>query len=200
MIQIYKPTPRVTGTACSFSFNNIDGNFYLNLIKQASWNDQKKIGSFSDNAQNPEKKVVVKLSKIEVCGILDVIDNNRSIDLFHNSENQKLGIKFSPYLREDKQIGYSLNVIKTSKTQTTQPATSFLIGFTFAEGRMVAEYIKFGLGHIFSTERSEEIKNLKNNKAKSIDERKQKDKMQDSTEAPSPSEASSSSEDHEDLW
>jgi len=194
MIQIYKPTPRNTGTACSFSFNNLDGNFYLNLIKQASWNDQKKIGSFSENAQNPEKKVVVKLSKIEVCGILDALDHNRTADFFHNSENQKLGIKFSPYIREDKQIGYSLNVIKNSKTQTTQPAVSFLIGFTFAEARLVAEYIKFGLGHIFSTERSEEIKKLKNIKSKALEDRKQKDQVEDLTEE------GNLSEQEDDLW
>ena len=193
MIQIYKPTPRNTGTACSFSFNNLDGNFYLNLIKQASWNDQKKIGSFSENAQNPEKKVVVKLSKIEACGILDALDNNRTADFFHNSENQKLGIKFSPYIREDKQVGYSLNIIKNSKTQTTQPAISFLIGFTFAEARLVAEYIKFGLNHIFSTERSEEIKRLKNNKSKAIEGKKQKDEIQDLTNDGELSE-------EEDLW
>jgi hypothetical protein len=192
MIQIYKPTPRNTGTACSFSFNNLDGNFYLNLIKQASWNDQKKIGSFSENAQNPEKKVVVKLSKIEACGILDALENNRTTDFFHNSENQKLGIKFSPYIREDKQIGYSLNVIKNSKTQTTQPAVSFLIGFTFAEARLVAEYIKFGLGHIFSTERSEEIKKLKNAKSKALENKKSKD-VEDA-------EDSELSNDEDDLW
>ena len=193
MIQIYKPTPRNTGTACSFSFNNLDGNFYLNLIKQASWNDQKKIGSFSENAQNPEKKVVVKLSKIEVCGILDALDNNRTADFFHNSENQKLGIKFSPYIRDDKQVGYSLNVIKNSKMQTKQPAVSFLIGFTFAEARLVAEYIKFGLDHIFSTERSEEIKRLKNAKSKAVEEKKQKDNVEDLTEDGELSE-------EEDLW
>jgi hypothetical protein len=194
MIQIYKPTPRNTGTACSFSFNNLDGNFYLNLIKQASWNDQKKIGSFSENAQNPEKKVVVKLSKIEACGILDALENNRTADFFHNSENQKLGIKFSPYIREDKQIGYSLNVIKNSKMQTAQPAISFLIGFTFAEARLVAEYIKFGLGHIFSTERSEEIKKLKNAKSKAIEDKKQKDQVEDLTEE------GNLSEQEDDLW
>lgn len=194
MIQIYKPTPRVTGTACSFSFNNLDGNFYLNLIKQASWNDQKKIGSFSENSQNPEKKVVVKLSKIEVCGILDAIQNNRNADFFHNSESQKLGIKFGPYIRDEQQVGYSLNVIKNSKTQTAQPAISFLIGFTFAEARLVAEYIQFGLNHIFSTERSEEIKKLKNAKTKAINDKKQKDDIEevsDNTEL---------SETEDDLW
>jgi len=194
MIQIYKPTPRNTGTACSFSFNNLDGNFYLNLIKQASWNDQKKIGSFSENAQNPEKKVVVKLSKIEVCGILDALDHNRNADFFHNSENQKLGIKFSPYIREEKQIGFSLNVIKNSKMQTAQPAVSFLIGFTFAEARLIAEYIKFGLGHIFSTERSEEIKKLKNAKSKAIENKKQKDEVEDTIEE------GNLSEQEDDLW
>lgn len=194
MIQIYKPTPRNTGTACSFSFNNLDGNFYLNLIKQASWNDQKKIGSFSENAQNPEKKVVVKLSKIEACGILDALDNNRTADFFHNSENQKLGIKFSPYIREDKQVGYSLNVIKNSKTQTTQPAVSFLIGFTFAEARMVSEYIKFGLNHIFSTERNEEIKKLKNIKQKALEGKKEKDHIEESQND------AQLSEEEDDLW
>lgn len=133
------------------------------------------------------------MSKIEVCGILDALDNNRTADFFHNSENQKLGIKFSPYIRDDKQVGYSLNVIKNSKTQTTQPAVSFLIGFTFAEARMVAEYIKFGLSHIFSTERSEEIKKLKNAKSKAIENKKQKDQVEDITEDGELSE-------EEDLW
>ena len=133
------------------------------------------------------------MSKIEACGILDALDNNRTADFFHNSENQKLGIKFSPYIREDKQIGYSLNVIKNSKTQTTQPAVSFLIGFTFAEARLVAEYIKFGLSHTFSTERSEEIKRLKNNKSKAIEQKKQKDEVEDV-------EDSELSENEEDLW
>jgi hypothetical protein len=59
---------------------------------------------------------------------------------------------------------------------------------------MVAEYIKFGLSHIFSTERSEEIKKLKNAKAKSIDDRKQKDQAEEVEEK------ADLSENEEDLW
>jgi predicted N-acetyltransferase YhbS len=58
----------------------------------------------------------------------------------------------------------------------------------------VAEYIKFGLGHIFSTERSEEIKKLKNIKSKAIEDRKHKDQVEDLTEE------GNLSEQEDDLW
>ena len=48
MIQFYKPNPKVTGSACSFYLNR-DGSLMASMLKQDSWNDQRKTGSFSKN-------------------------------------------------------------------------------------------------------------------------------------------------------
>ena len=57
MISFYKPNSKNTGTACSFSVNSKDNSVWGSLIKQSSWNDAKKIGSFSENQNNPNKSV-----------------------------------------------------------------------------------------------------------------------------------------------
>ena len=70
MIQFYKPNPKVTGSACSFYLNR-DGSLMASMLKQDSWNDQRKTGSFSKNKGHETKSVIVKLSRIEIAGIID---------------------------------------------------------------------------------------------------------------------------------
>ena len=53
MIQFYKPNPKVSGTACSFWVTQ-NGDAMASMIKQASWNDAKKTGSFSANKGNSQ--------------------------------------------------------------------------------------------------------------------------------------------------
>lgn len=60
MIQFYKPNPKVTGNACSF-FLTADGSIMASMIKQDSWNNAKKTGSFSKNKGVPSKSVMTKL-------------------------------------------------------------------------------------------------------------------------------------------
>lgn len=50
MIQFYKPNPRNSGSACSF-YKTRDGAIMFSIIKQASWDDSKKTGSFQKNRQ-----------------------------------------------------------------------------------------------------------------------------------------------------
>ena len=54
MIQFYKPNPKVTGNACSF-FLTADGSIMASMIKQDSWNDAKKTGSFQKTKAFPLK-------------------------------------------------------------------------------------------------------------------------------------------------
>ena len=84
MIQFYKPNPKVTGNACSF-FLTADGSIMASMIKQDSWNDAKKTGSFSKNKGVPSKSVMTKLSRIEVAGIIDAIETNREWTAYHQS-------------------------------------------------------------------------------------------------------------------
>ena len=137
MIQFYKPNPKVTGTACSFWVNK-DGSIMTSMIKQDSWNEAKKQGSFLKNKDNPQKKVVSKLSRIEIAGIIDSIERNVEFKNFHSSQNQVLQIKFCPYLDKETQAqkGFSFSINKQDKEDSTQ-RTGFIIGFSYPEARLL---------------------------------------------------------------
>ena len=90
MIQFYKPNPKVTGTACSFWLND-DGSIMSSMIKQDSWDSQKRIGSFSKNKDNPRGKAIVKFSISEVGGIVDAMERNVVLSAYHSSKNQIKG-------------------------------------------------------------------------------------------------------------
>ena len=137
MIQFYKPNPKVTGTACSFWVSK-DGSIMTSMIKQDSWNDVKKKGSFLKNKDNPQKKVVSKLSRIEVAGIIDSIERNAEFKTFHSSQNQVLQIRFASYLDKETQIqkGFSFSINKQNKEDSTQ-RTGFIIGLSYPEARLL---------------------------------------------------------------
>ena len=137
MIQFYKPNPKVTGTACSFWVNR-DGSIMSSLIKQDSWNDQKRIGSFSKNKDNPNARVIIKLSRIEVAGLLDAMEREAEFKVYHDSQKQVVQIRFGLYLDKNtgEKKGFSLSVNKQDKEDSTAKA-SFLIGFTYPEARLL---------------------------------------------------------------
>ena len=163
MISFYKPNSKNTGTACSFTVNSKDASIWGSLIKQSSWNEAKKIGSFSNNQNNPNKSVKVKFSLTEAAGILDAIERNTEFSAYHTSEKQTTRIKFCPYIRDDKQVGFSYSVNKEDK-QNSENKQSYLIGFYFNEARLVKEFLSYALNSVFEAQRIEAIKNLKNSK------------------------------------
>jgi hypothetical protein len=163
MISFYKPNSKNTGTACSFSVNPKDESIWSSLIKQSSWNEAKKIGSFSENQNNPNKSVKIKFSLTEAAGLLDALDRNSEFSAFHTSEKQSTQIKLSPYIRDDKQVGFSYIVNKTDK-QNSENKQSYLIGFYFSEARLLKEFLSYSLSQIFESQRVENIKKLKNDK------------------------------------
>jgi len=169
MITFYKPNSKNTGTACSFTFNGKDASVWGSLIKQSSWNDAKKIGSFSENQNNPNKSVKVKFSLTEAAGIIDAIERNVEFSAYHTSEKQTTRIKFCPYIKEDKQVGYSYSVNKEDK-QNSENKQSYLIGFYFNEAILIREFLKFALTSIFHQQEIENIKKLKTRKLESKSE------------------------------
>lgn len=136
-IQFYKPNAKVTGSACSFWLSD-DGSIMSSLIKQDSWNDKLKRGSFSKNKDNPAKKVIIKLNLTEAGAIVDSLEKNRKWSGYHQSSKQVTKINFGPYERNGDQIGYSYSVNKEDKEDSTNK-TSFIIGFTFGEGVVLRE-------------------------------------------------------------
>jgi hypothetical protein len=163
MITYYKPNSKNTGTACSFSVNPKDSSIWSSLIKQSSWDENKKIGSFSNNQNNPSKSVKIKFSLNEAAGILDAIERGSEFSAYHTSEKQTTQIKFSPYLKDNKQVGFSYMVSKSDK-QNSENKQSYLIGLYFNEARLLKEFLSYALSSVFEAQRIETIKNIKNNK------------------------------------
>ena len=162
MISFYKPNSKNTGTACSFSVNSKDESVWSSLIKQSSWNESKKIGSFSENQNNPNKSVKIKFSLPEIAGLLDCLEKNSEFSAYHSSEKQSTQIKLSPYVKDNKQVGFSYIVTKTDK-QNSENKQSYLIGFYFNEAALLKYFLKYSLNSIFESNRIETIKKLKNN-------------------------------------
>lgn len=155
MIQFYKPNPKNTGCGCSFKVSVKDDCVFVNLIKQSSWDESKKRGSFAGNAQNPKMSASVKLNSTEIGDIISAMRRNVEFSGFHDSPKQVTRIKFSPYNRPSKenpqvstQVGYSLSISKESK-ENAQDKTSFLMGFTFGEAIKLESYFALCLAKIF---------------------------------------------------
>ena len=163
MISFYKPNSKNSGTACSFTVNPKDASILGSLIKQSSWNEAKKIGSFSENQNNPNKSVKVKFSLTEAAGMLDAIERNAEFSAYHTSEKQTTRIKLCPYMRDEKQVGFSYAVNKEDK-QNSENKQSYLIGFYFNEARLLKEFLSYSLNSVFESQRIESIKKLKNKK------------------------------------
>ena len=153
MINFYKANPRVTGTACSFYLNPRDNVFFSTMIKQDSWDENRRIGSFAKNKDNPSKKVNIKFSAMEIAGIIDAFESNREFSGYHGS-NQVVKFKFCPYLKDGNQIGFSYSVNKESKEDSTDK-TNFIIGFNFAEGRLLRENLSHLLRKHFAANEQE---------------------------------------------
>jgi|TARA_B100001964_G_C14225642_1_gene597480 hypothetical protein len=159
MIQFYKPNPRNTGAACSFNVSAKDSCVYVNYIKQASWDAKKKIGKFA--SKDPSAKGVFKLSATEVGSILHCLDSNDEFSAYHDSPKQVVKMKFSPYMKDNKQLGFSFAVTRDDKEDTSKK-TSFLIGFYFGEAKALREYLVISLRHIFERNIKEAIKKAVN--------------------------------------
>lgn len=163
MISFYKPNSKNTGTACSFSVNSKDGSIWSSLIKQSSWNENTKTGSFSDNRDNPQKSAKIKFSITETAGLLEALDKNIEFSAYHSSDKQVTKIKFSPYMKDEKQVGFSYSVNKESK-ENVENKQSFLLGFYFNEARLLREFLTYALQSVFRTQEVESIKKFKNSK------------------------------------
>ena len=148
MVQFYKPNAKMTGSACQFYLNHNDAAIFTTLIKQASWDANKKTGSFQANKDNPSKNVIIKLSQAEVAGFIDALERSVEFKGYHSSSLQVVQFSFGPYMRDGKQVGFSYSVSKQGKEDTTQKS-SFLIGLYFNEAVLLRNHLAFLLDKSF---------------------------------------------------
>lgn len=189
-ITYYKPNSSGKGALLSVNFTArtdkiVDGkvtekgdkSFYFKVVGQTSWDANEKTGGFKDG-----KQIVVKLSPTEIGGILTAIQKNTTLAaamnqeyVYHDGSTHATTIYFQPAFKKvqvdgkwvdsDKQTGFGFRVTKTEKANKENKET-LGVGLTFAECRLLEEFLIDGLSHYFNAVYSEDIgRNSKPKKA-----------------------------------
>jgi hypothetical protein len=149
-LSFFKPNKFNKGAACTISFSSKDGAAYFGLVRQVSWNEETKKGTFSGGAS-----LNMKFNATELSEIIDIIERNvpQAKALYHTFGDTYTYIGFNPHKKEDVQLGFALSVTQGKEGGTEKDKWYF--GFTFAEAALLREYLKFILGHFFSAMYSE---------------------------------------------
>ena len=143
----------------SFYLNKKDNSFFSNLIKQESWDSGRKIGSFQKNKNVEGKSINIKWNQTEIASFIDSIDRNVEFAGYHGS-NQVVRFTFGAYTPKKKnengewveggvQKGFSFRVTRESKEDSTNK-TSFVIGLSFPEAKLLREHLSYLLKESFS--------------------------------------------------
>ena len=84
----------------------------------------------------------------ELAGLVHAIETNGEYGNFHGTKERNTTFKFCPYIRDGNQIGYSFSLNQNNTQEGMKK--SFIIGFNFAEGRMLKEYALTVLNNYFT--------------------------------------------------
>ena len=158
MLKVYKPTKTNKGSMVSFFLTN-DNSIMVQLVKQASWENGQ--GTFFQNYKNDNAKIVAKLGRDEVAGILDSMDRNVEFSFTHSHGKSpyKLSGFFQPGFRSQKneetgkwekvgdQIGYSLSITRVKKEDDSK--LTIRIGFKYNEARLLGNDLVMMLERTF---------------------------------------------------
>lgn len=151
-MKVYKPNPRGTGHAASFSLTSSGKGqgIYVEIIKQKGWDEKSKTGSFDSSKEN---KINLKFTVAEVAAMMIVCQRQKGeASFFHNTGTVTSSIKFAVYNKKDTDIpaGIALSVTKGEKKSS--------IPFTFPEAFALFKWFEFALNRIFTADYSEHKK------------------------------------------
>ena len=139
MIQIYKPTPRNTGMAMSVKAGDTDGHFYVEVLKQFSWDSTRNKGSFVENRKKPGKNTIMKFNQVEAANWIDSIERYVKFSGFHGIESRKTSFSFE-LAEGNPAASFFFKINQTNAEDTTQK-DSYFIPISFAEARLIKEYL-----------------------------------------------------------
>ena len=94
-VRLYKPNSKNTGSAANFSFRNTPGQeplFFVSLIKQDSWNAEKRTGSFANSRGNPATETSIMFNQFELGEIVNTFRTGKEWSTYHNTPKKKSSI------------------------------------------------------------------------------------------------------------
>jgi len=130
-IQIYKPNKSNTGFAFSFyigeNSKNNSSSLFINAIAQHSWDDKKRLGSFSGSKSDPEKNISIKFNEFECGAIISCITNRFEWSTYHAYEDNKTQIRFTPWDKEVRTTKINQKTKESYEDKVTVPAFGLTI-------------------------------------------------------------------------
>ncbi len=146
-LEFYKPQKSGNGACITFQCSAKDkeekkNGFYVNILKQAGWNNETKNGAFKENVNNPEKHKKIKLNENEISNIIYVIESqgSKKFSTVHVNGENSTPIFFEPYLKDDIFIGHLFKIGGIS------------IALNMAESIALREYCKNSLANLFNND------------------------------------------------
>ena len=144
-LTFFKAQATGKGSLGSIRFTSKDQSFFVEIVKQTSWNPEKKIGSFIGGA-----KICTKLSMNEVGGMLLAVKNKSDYKTIHKTNERTLQIGFTPYHVDNKETGEKQVYKGFGLSLFVNKDESYRIGFSPGELEILTRYLGFGLDHCFS--------------------------------------------------
>lgn len=154
-MKFFKPNAKCMGSACSFSVTSTGKGkgIYVEIIKQKSWDDKAKTGTFDSSKEN---KINLKFTPSEIAEMMIVCQRQKgAVKLFHNTGEITSSIQFYVYNKKDTDIpaGIALSVSKGEKKAS--------VPFTFGEAFLLYNWLQFALNRIFAADYAEQKKLFK---------------------------------------
>ncbi len=137
MIHFYKPNQWNTGCCCSFSYNSTDKSFYIQLLKQLSWDKENNKGKFDTSTRS-----ACKFTPSEIGSFIDCIESGREFSSFHKTPKENTSFSFKAKMKDDKKDGFAFTLTKMPKEGDKK---SYSISFTFGESKFLKQYLLTGL-------------------------------------------------------
>jgi len=136
--QFYKANPKSTGAACQFYLSS--SSIMISMIKQDSWDAQRKKGDFKKNKNTPLGCMFMKLTRVETAGVIEAIERRKEWGCYHKSPTQDASLKLTLWKENDSAIkgfGISGNKTVTIDSENKGKTASFFVTLTLDEARLL---------------------------------------------------------------
>tara|TARA_B110000444_G_C18847390_1_gene603024 strand:- start:3919 stop:4497 length:579 start_codon:yes stop_codon:yes gene_type:complete len=172
-ISLYKPNSKNAGCAFKFSIGQNKKKepvLYVSAIQQFEWNESRKIGSFSGNGSNPDKKISLKFTEFEVGGMISSFRHRNEYSSFHSFDDNKTSIKFTPWDKKskvkkgDKEEWVTLPAFGITFTRNGNQ--TFRIPLEPGEVENLTEFLRYFLKTLYSHRKEQEEILLKEYRSK----------------------------------
>jgi hypothetical protein len=101
-VQIFKPSSRNDGSAASFQIaqkGNLAPLFFVNVVKQFSWNEKNRTGSFAESRKDPSKIISLMFNEFELGEMIHTFRTGLPYSTFHKSPKSNTGISLTSYTK-----------------------------------------------------------------------------------------------------